>query len=44
LKILDLMVVLLPEPLGPRYPQTAFGRTVKLTSLTAFNRPYDFVT
>src|SRR4030042_2361366 len=32
-----LIVVVLPAPLGPRYPRISPGRTMKLTSLTTGN-------
>jgi hypothetical protein len=38
------IVVLLPEPLGPRSPLISPGSTDRLSSLTAFNVPKDFET
>src|SRR5436309_15893831 len=38
-----LTVVLLPEPLGPRYPTTPPRLTVKMTLSTASDPPYRFV-
>src|SRR5512136_839386 len=42
--IVILIVVLLPDPLGPRSPLISPGSTCRLRSFTAFRFPNDFAT